>query len=280
MAISDSDLVEIVNDQDFISTDGFFKFASTNDDYCYWKRDFLFKSGEWRSKRVDSYLFRQSRSHKTLIIGHSDLYLHSWQATILRAAGTKRIYATNADPVNRFVTPIPQGLTNYCTDSPAHKILGNPLDFVTAWTEQEARNPFNGETYVNFTVDTHKLQRNSAADAARLSPRSVFRRYPISSEGRVNYLKDLRKYNFVLCPRGNGMDTVRVWETLYMGGFPVIIKTPYMESILTGLPVLWISKWQEILDQDFLASSWHQLNSNIHYSKSLRLTHWVEVIEK
>jgi hypothetical protein len=44
-----------------------------------------------------------------------------------------------------------------------------------------------------------------------------------------NYIKELSKYRFCLCLRGNGIDTHRFWESLYLGVIPVIINNKYTE---------------------------------------------------
>lgn len=41
------------------------------------------------------------------------------------------------------------------------------------------------------------------------------------------YLKELASHNFCLCIRGNGIDTHRFWESLYLGVIPVIINNKY-----------------------------------------------------
>jgi len=100
----------------------------------------------------------------------------------------------------------------------------------------------------------------------------------MSHEGRIAYLQDLRKHNFVLCPAGNGMDTVRLWETLYMGGYPIVLRTPCMEAVLKDLPVVWVSDWTEIKNLTFLEKSWDHLTSVQHNVKRLRLSWWKEFI--
>jgi hypothetical protein len=51
-------------------------------------------------------------------------------------------------------------------------------------------------------------------------------------------------YRFVACPRGNGTDTHRFWETLYRGSIPVVKRTQWSESILNmGIPLVQLSNW-------------------------------------
>lgn len=49
------------------------------------------------------------------------------------------------------------------------------------------------------------------------------------SKGKTfeEYLKELASHKFCLCIRGNGIDTHRFWESLYLGVIPVIINNKY-----------------------------------------------------
>jgi hypothetical protein len=39
-----------------------------------------------------------------------------------------------------------------------------------------------------------------------------------------NYIDNIYNHKFVICPEGNGIDTHRFWESLYLGVIPVIIN--------------------------------------------------------
>jgi hypothetical protein len=54
------------------------------------------------------------------------------------------------------------------------------------------------------------------------------------------YLQELSEYRFSLCVRGNGLDTHRFWESIYMGVIPVIIhnKTTCMSNFVAYLKKL------------------------------------------
>ena len=52
----------------------------------------------------------------------------------------------------------------------------------------------------------------------------------------------ISRYRFVLCPRGNGIDTHRFWETLYHGGIPVVMESDWSRNIKDlGIPILEIN---------------------------------------
>ena len=71
-------------------------------------------------------------------------------------------------------------------------------------------------------------------------------------QGRVGYtefLTNLRKSKFVLCPRGNAIDCHRNWEVLYMRRVPVMKRYPYLETLFSDYPVLFVDDYTEITPQ-------------------------------
>lgn len=58
----------------------------------------------------------------------------------------------------------------------------------------------------------------------------------------------LRKTLFVPCPAGNGVDTHRVWESIYLGAVPVILKSEFCGD--ATWPVVVVNNWSELLDKN------------------------------
>ena len=74
------------------------------------------------------------------------------------------------------------------------------------------------------------------------------------------YSRLSQQYAFIACPRGNGIDTHRFWETLYRGSVPVVKRSAWTEMIEElGLPIVQLDSWEEI----------HQLNLEEEFSKHL-----------
>jgi hypothetical protein len=60
------------------------------------------------------------------------------------------------------------------------------------------------------------------------------------------YRELLSKYQFVLCPRGNGVDTHRFWEVIYSGGVPIVKKSSWTQLIKDeGIFFLEVLSWTE-----------------------------------
>jgi len=65
----------------------------------------------------------------------------------------------------------------------------------------------------------------------------------------IKITKDYNKYNFVLSPRGNGLDCHRTWE-LFLAGVIVITKTTPLDHMFidNNLPVVILKEWDELND--------------------------------
>jgi hypothetical protein len=60
------------------------------------------------------------------------------------------------------------------------------------------------------------------------------------------YAIQLGSSHFVACPRGNGLDTHRFWECLYVGTKPVVKISDWSRMITRlGIPVLEIDRWDQ-----------------------------------
>ena len=52
---------------------------------------------------------------------------------------------------------------------------------------------------------------------------------------------------FSVCPRGNGQDTHRLWESIYLKTIPILLRNNFSLNFYNlNLPVLLIDNWSEI----------------------------------
>lgn len=63
------------------------------------------------------------------------------------------------------------------------------------------------------------------------------------------YLEEMQRHKFVLCPSGNGIGSSRNWETLYMRRVPVFEDHPYKRELFKDLPVLFVKDYSEVTEQ-------------------------------
>lgn len=61
----------------------------------------------------------------------------------------------------------------------------------------------------------------------------------------ASFYRLVAQSRFVLSPHGNGLDSYRTWEALYLGAW-VIVKTSSLDVLYEGLPVLIVQRWEDI----------------------------------
>ena len=67
---------------------------------------------------------------------------------------------------------------------------------------------------------------------------------PAPQKPFAEYLKDLRASYFCLSPGGDGIDTHRTWEALYLGTVPVVTRSVLTEQH-PDLPMVVLDDWAE-----------------------------------
>jgi hypothetical protein len=116
---------------------------------------------------------------------------------------------------------------------------------------------------VNFLLETNGGERQRALDRfSQESWATVDKTYlnyglqkatifsiPETIQKRLDYYATLKKTKFVVCPPGRGIDTHRVYETLFFGGIP-IIKTSPLDPMYENLGGCWIVQdWSEVTEE-------------------------------
>ena len=169
------------------------------------------------------------------------------------------------------------GLTNNCHDSPIRRIFGDHSLLLKASSASDFPEKFAPIIYINFTSSKNKRVRGLLLKQLTTLPKEyvVNRTLPdFSVSGRVKYLMQCRSSNFVLCPQGNGVDTHRLWETLYMGGVPIIKRNPMLTNLVDGLPIIQVDSWKQINSVKFLEEQWHQVQELSWDNSRLSINYW------
>ncbi|CAD7970634.1 unnamed protein product [Amoebophrya sp. A25] len=67
----------------------------------------------------------------------------------------------------------------------------------------------------------------------------------------ADFYRLLSRYSFIACPRGAQPDTHRLYEALYMGVTPVMLKDPAHAELMDTwdqFPVVWLDSWDQLND--------------------------------
>jgi hypothetical protein len=100
-----------------------------------------------------------------------------------------------------------------------------------------------------------------------------------SLDGRAAFLNEVAYSDFVACPRGNGLDTHRLWEAIYLGSIPIVFRRHIpVKGIDIKLPMLVIDDWKCIIDETFLRSSLDRIRSKKYDYSLVSLDYWVNEI--
>jgi hypothetical protein len=58
------------------------------------------------------------------------------------------------------------------------------------------------------------------------------------------YFIEIAKHKYAICPRGNGLDTHRIWECLYLNTIPIVIKDDFIN--IHNLPIIVLDSWDDL----------------------------------
>jgi hypothetical protein len=133
--------------------------------------------------------------------------------------------------------------------------------------------------YCNFSLDTHPVRRDAyrallGKDFVEFQHMGRFLDYPI---GRGQFLKQLESSMFCVCPRGNGIDTFRLWDCLYSGTVPIVVREATFHEQLKDLPVLFLEGYGQLsqLTEQYLRQSYSKfLNTTYNFNKLTR-EYWI-----
>jgi len=121
------------------------------------------------------------------------------------------------------------------------------------------------KVYFNFNINTNPSKRKICYDNLKSKLQWLENTSPI------NNLKRLSTYEFCICPEGNGVDTHRLWECLYLKVVPVVVESEFTKILqINEIPVFILDKWDNF---DVTKLNYNDFNfSNEKISKLLNFT--------
>lgn len=177
-------------------------------------------------------------------------------------------YAENATFVNEKLIPIPLGLENHVGSSKGkftnHDWFVNNMNKLKSYDKDDL-------LYCNWNQNTNIEIRKPIIDHLQSCNIPLCIEHGLTFE---NYCTNMSKHKFVVCPPGNGVDTHRLWEALYLGCYPIVLKHHIYENY--DLPILQINKWSDInaklLEQHDI--KWNN-KTNL---EQLNMSYWTQII--
>jgi len=200
---------------------------------------------------------------KLIITGHSD---YSITTPIYEHYAPNHWFSINAE--SPYVHGLPLGITN-----PEFAVYGNQSQMKEVYDRAIERSRL---LYMNFNVATFPSERTHVLQLFQERPYVTYEPHEASLRGRERYLMNLKSHKFTLCPRGNGIDTHRIWESLYMGCIP-IVKRNIVHKDWLDLPILWIDDWSSIT-QDSLETAYASMHWEDYALEKLTISYWIDKV--
>jgi hypothetical protein len=113
--------------------------------------------------------------------------------------------------------------------------------------------------YMNFIINTNYVKRTECYN--KLKDKINF----LEFTDPFNNLKRLSNYKFCICPEGNGIDTHRFWEALYLKVVPIVLKNPLVDIINKNslIPMVILNDWDS-LDLSKLNYNDYKFNDDLY----------------
>ena len=177
-------------------------------------------------------------------------------------------YSQNVNVVNPKIESIPIGIENdrWFKKIPKKELMSEKL---------KTKRQYKNLVYMNFNINTNPLKREE--------PYMILKNKPyITTDMQRNgyafnhYLDNLYNHKYVVCPEGNGMDTHRFWETLYMGSIPIVVKN-INNWFYNDLPVLFVNRWSDV-NKELLHTMWNMFENGEWNIDKLNFEYWKNII--
>ncbi len=166
-------------------------------------------------------------------------------------------YSVNVGFVHKKLIPIPLGLVNEYSDKNLQ---------IDDFANQKIRVDKKNIIYSNFQINTNYQHRKKVLKNLKDNNSTIIAEPNLKNN---EYMKNLLSHNFIVCPWGNGVDSHRIWETLYSNSIPIIFKHPTFNT-LYELPKIEISDLKQ-LRNPLLTSQF--VNEELNFDK-LNILWW------
>jgi hypothetical protein len=95
------------------------------------------------------------------------------------------------------------------------------------------------KVYFNFSIQTNPLKRNECYTKLK---NKIIQQPNVDP---LSYLHNLSTYEFCICPEGNGYDSHRLWEALYVKCIPIVVKSKHIDILQSQLniPLVILDSW-------------------------------------
>lgn len=136
--------------------------------------------------------------------------------------------------------------------------------------------------YCNYSLNTHPVRTTiyhciKNKQFIMFEHMGNFLGYNIS---RDTFFSRLQNSKFIICPRGNALDTFRFYDALYCGCIPIVVRSHH-HQYFNDLPILFLENEHEFsnLTEEFLNEQYNILSRRLcKYYSELDLDYWINIV--
>lgn len=185
-----------------------------------------------------------------LITHNSDINITEKYKPICESSNVVLWLAQNVDYEHYKLYSIPIGLSNegYPNGDTEYFDKVSTMDI-----------PKTKMLHASYSVCTNRDKRNACLDGTGI--------VPARCGDFKTYLPDLAQSRFVIAPEGNGIDTVRIWESLYVKTIPIVLDCPNIRFYRDQLPMVVLNSWAQFknleLSEDMYKKIWDDFDPSV-----------------
>jgi hypothetical protein len=121
--------------------------------------------------------------------------------------------------------------------------------------------------YFNFDINTNVTKRVETLEALKNKVSLLTTVSPYEN------LIRLQQHEFCICPEGNGVDTHRLWEALYVKTVPIVIDSDFTRILQKHkVPLVVLDKWD-----DLVVSKLRYKDYNFDHPEFQRISHLLKL---
>lgn len=173
--------------------------------------------------------YSEAINASVLVLGNSD---RDFYERVTLPTSVKKVFLQNSHISDAVYQTLPIGIENLRWGRNGFKSLVHPSFSQVKKMDSILVGPFS---------PTHEERNDLEQWKSYRDPRL---KYCLTNQEPSQLARLSSEFKFIACPRGNGTDTHRFWETLYRGSVPVVKESRWSNSIKSlGIPVLELQGW-------------------------------------
>jgi hypothetical protein len=201
---------------------------------------------------------QEKKNNFILVLHNSDDKIDMKYKNILETTKCVKIFGQNVCYMHQRIQYLPIGIANSKWPHGNKKLL---CDIINRSIKKE------NKIFFNFSIGTNRNIRYPCYNYFK-NILTYNRSLP-----QKDYLINLKKCKFCICPEGNGPDTHRFWECLYLNVIPICKRSPFIENINKDFPVCIVNEWSDLIINDGFYKTYDNYIQNLNINK-LDFNYW------